>query len=529
MSLYLYSIVLGTLITGAANSLFTKYQDNQCVLNCDSPDLSKHRNFEQPGIQTLQMFIGELSMFFVFQFYKWYKNRQEYISLRTEEDDIKEVSIFSSVKLAIPALCDLTCTTLLNIGLVYTPVSIYQMTRGSVVLFVAILSVIFLHRKITKLEWISLFFVSLGVAIVGLSGSKNSSKSESLDNTGLVVVGIFLIVFATLLQGVQFVVEEHILEKQPIIPLQLVFIEGFYGASILLILMILLNFIIGSVESKKDFKYSPFNLNEAFSQVFNNEKVLFSSIMIMISIATFNYCGLSITHKISATARSTIDTCRTLLVWIVAIIMGWESFHLLQFFGFIVLVFGTLCFNGVLKPETWSFIPSSLKSEFNGEERLINVIDEIDEPIDRIVVPSDQKQNSVNSIKFNDASSHTPSLQDTLRSEEGPLNISSKINNQHPLESRINNWEANEYDNKLEMYRRVFGSGEPIKRTMDLKIIEEVDQYKPSLLSNGNSLHKDVLLNKDTSIDWDDIYTGGFANGDNVKDFHSEMEKRLNI
>ena len=34
----------------------------------------------------------------------------------------------------------------MNAGLILTPVSIYQMTRGSVVLFVGVLSVIFLRR-----------------------------------------------------------------------------------------------------------------------------------------------------------------------------------------------------------------------------------------------------------------------------------------------------------------------------------------------------------------------------------------------
>ena len=34
MGFGLYLIVAGTLITGATNSLLTKYQDNQCVDNC---------------------------------------------------------------------------------------------------------------------------------------------------------------------------------------------------------------------------------------------------------------------------------------------------------------------------------------------------------------------------------------------------------------------------------------------------------------------------------------------------------------
>ncbi|KAG7661715.1 uncharacterized protein J8A68_004773 [[Candida] subhashii] len=388
MSLGLYLIVAGTLITGAANSLFTKYQDNQCVHNCNNPDLSTHKYFEQPALQTLQMFIGEFSMYIVFWliYKRNSRSRSQYVALEGDEEvEVKETSIFQNLKLAIPAICDLCGTTLLNIGLVYTPVSIYQMTRGSIVLFVAILSVIFLKRHISKLEWISLFFVTLGVGLVGLSGSKHSEASDSLDETGaLIIFGISLIVIAEILQAFQFVVEEHILEKHPIIPLQLVYIEGFFGASILLIVMVFLNFIIGSIQSPEQFQTSPFNLQEAFSQVIFNRPILISSICIMISIAAFNYCGLSITHQVSATARSTVDTCRTLLVWIVAIIMGWESFYWLQFSGFAVLVFGTLCFNGVLKPEEWSFIPQWLKSDFDPSQRLIDVVDEIDEPIERM-------------------------------------------------------------------------------------------------------------------------------------------------
>lgn len=402
MGIGLYLIVAGTLITGAANSLLTKYQDNQCVDNCHDPNPDNHKLFQQPGIQTMQMFLGELSMYLVYVFYKWYNhdnNNNQYIQLNENEQLNEssnnlphETSIFENFKLSIPAICDLSCTTLLNIGLVYTPVSIYQMSRGSVVLFVATLSVIFLKRKITKLEWLSLFLVTLGIGLVGLSGSKNPSStpnSSSNNSPGpalAIFFGIFLIICATFLQGIQFVVEEHILIKNPIIPLQLIYIEGFYGLSLMIIICLLLNFLIKSIESPKDFQSSPFNLFLAIYQVFHNEKILISSILILLSIAIFNYCGLSITHKISATARSTIDTCRTLLVWIIAMTMKWESFQLLQFCGFIVLVFGTLCFNGVLNPENWSFIPNWLKNNEGNtsHERLIDVVDEIDEPIERM-------------------------------------------------------------------------------------------------------------------------------------------------
>lgn len=48
------------LLLGCANSIFSKYQDMQCVENCSSADPSKRVVFEQPVWQTLQMFVGEV-------------------------------------------------------------------------------------------------------------------------------------------------------------------------------------------------------------------------------------------------------------------------------------------------------------------------------------------------------------------------------------------------------------------------------------------------------------------------------------
>lgn len=41
-------LIVGMLATGISNSLFMKWQDMQCVGNCDDPDPSKHIEFNQP-------------------------------------------------------------------------------------------------------------------------------------------------------------------------------------------------------------------------------------------------------------------------------------------------------------------------------------------------------------------------------------------------------------------------------------------------------------------------------------------------
>lgn len=108
------------------------------------------------------------------------------------------------------------------------------------------------------------------------------------------------------------------------------------------------------------------------------------------------------------------------------------------------------------------------------------------------------------------------------------MNIASKLNNRHPLESRIQNWEKTQQDTRMETYRRVFGAGEPIRRTMELNIVEATD-FKPLVLGGSDTLHRDILLNRETTVDWEDIYKGGFEAGANVPDFHTEMEKKLGM
>jgi hypothetical protein len=64
----------------------------------------------------------------------------------------------------------------------------------------------------------------------------------------------------------------------------------------------------------------------------------------------FNFFGLSVTRSVSATSRSTIDTCRTLFIWVVSLGLGWETFKWLQVVGFGLLVYFTFLFNGIVDP-----------------------------------------------------------------------------------------------------------------------------------------------------------------------------------
>jgi hypothetical protein len=76
---------------------------------------------------------------------------------------------------------------------------------------------------------------------------------------------------------------------------------------------------------------------------------------------------------VSATSRSTIDTSRTLFIWIVSLFLGWETFKWLQVLGFLLLVYGTFLFNGLIRPPLKSCIADEVVEELLPEEPIEHV------------------------------------------------------------------------------------------------------------------------------------------------------------
>jgi drug/metabolite transporter (DMT)-like permease len=432
-------LVTMMLVTGVCNTILNKYQDMQCVRNCDSPDPSDRHLFEQPVIQTwvhqirrflisadlhrfrIQMFVGEsgswlvVALSFLYRRYvapRFSSDTSPLLAggyrpvdgddhLEDGDDDDHHVGNGTDdptkpshaedgrtklqgrkiFLLAAPACCDIAGTTLMNVGLLFVAASIYQMTRGALVLFVGLFSVLFLHRKLYLYQWMALFVVVLGVALVGLAGALFGDSSHhdltkenaiaAVTNATLqaravastpeavkAVIGVLLIAAAQIFTASQFVSEEWILENYAMDPIQVVGWEGVFGFSVTVIASIILHFTIGRTPAGR---YGYFDANEGWRQVLSNKNVMISSVLIMFSIGGFNFFGLSVTRSVSATSRSTIDTCRTLFIWLVSLALGWESFKWLQVLGFVLLVYGTFLFNDIVRPPLKACLPREVR------------------------------------------------------------------------------------------------------------------------------------------------------------------------
>jgi hypothetical protein len=96
------------------------------------------------------------------------------------------------------------------------------------------------------------------------------------------------------------------MEKYSVPAIKAVGLEGIFGLITLGVAMPLLHVTYGLNGPPGNFA----DLRHGFHQVFDFPQVWGAGIGIIFSISFFNWFGLTVTRNISATSRSTIDTCR---------------------------------------------------------------------------------------------------------------------------------------------------------------------------------------------------------------------------
>ncbi len=155
------------------------------------------------------MFVGELLCLFVFFILR--------CRARATGAKFQEAKPFSPFLFILPALCDMTATSFMYLGLSLTDASIFQMLRGSVVIFTSLFSVIFLKRKLALHHYVGMALVIAGTAIVG-SQSKvcptDGGACSGSSGTSSATIGNILIIAAQVVVSIQMVCVYFIFESQ---------------------------------------------------------------------------------------------------------------------------------------------------------------------------------------------------------------------------------------------------------------------------------------------------------------------------
>lgn len=250
-------------------------------------------------------------------------------------------------------------TSTMYVGLNLTYASSFQMFRGAVIIFVALLSVGFLERRLCGREWLGILFVIVGLTIVGmadfLSHSSDGLQGDKYTRNDI-ITGDLLIITAQIITAIQMVYEERFVAGLDIPALQAVGWEGFFGFSTLGALLLPMYFIKVGSPFDNNAHHVLEDLPDALVQIGNNGQLLLAIIGTVVSIAFFNFAGISVTKEISATTRMVLDSVRTVVIWGISLLLGWQEFQWMQLFGFVALLFGMCLYNNIIVGGLFLFI-----------------------------------------------------------------------------------------------------------------------------------------------------------------------------
>lgn len=313
----LYVFMLLMLIMGTVNMLMLKFQHLQLApmrLGAEP------QHFDHPWLQAGLMMVGELLCLPV---YFWRRSSSDAEAFRQTPKWI----------FLVPCCCDLTATALLCMGLSFIAVSIAQMCRGTVIIFVCALSYAVLRRRQRIHQLAGVALVLMGIALVSMSALRSPGAGDASKH---LISGISVCILAQVFQASMFVYEEKIMSQYTVMPLQVVGMEGLYGVFVSAAILVFLQ------------SFGHADTLGALHQIKSSPMLLWSVIGSMLAVALFNFAGATVTQKSSAVARTTIKISSTFFIWIAELAFGWNTFSLLQLGGFILVAFGTVIYNRIL-------------------------------------------------------------------------------------------------------------------------------------------------------------------------------------
>jgi drug/metabolite transporter (DMT)-like permease len=302
--------------------------------------------------------------------------------------------------LALPSVFDLGATVLCMMGLRYLDVSIYQLLRGSGIVFVALMKHYALKDRLYSFQWIGVGWNVVSVILVGLtailaSSSSSSSSStpsstdvlletEATSDASFVMLGILLVLSGALIQALQFVFEEKVMTMDiPAPPLLLIGMEGLWGTVLCLTVVYPLAYIIpgddhGSYE----------HFGNTWHMITHTPTIQYMFAVYFFAIFGYNILAVLVTFLLNSIWHAILDNFRPITVWLVDMLLfyvftsgsfgeAWTSWSFLQLAGLSVLLYGTAIYNAPhagsikLRGEWYSFGWDS-SSEYAALEQELN-------------------------------------------------------------------------------------------------------------------------------------------------------------
>jgi len=347
------------------------------------------KQFKKPWFQTEAMFIGMFGCLAVYEVMRCVQRAKKRNQPEQQVSEIKPLVNSDSTRAApakkemavwkqycivcTPALCDMCATAMMNVGLLWIAASVWQMLRGSMVIFSALFSKFFLKRELHASHWTGVCIVAFALVVVALAAlnspdlpkvgsDDDSSSSRKNATTGQVALGCALVVIAQIIQASQIVVEEYLLKEIVLHPVLVVGLEGMWGTISCSILLCFTSYIPEDYGGEKTL--------ETLYMFFHNGKILGFGLLYASVILCYNLFGMFVTQYTSAVLRTILEGLRCACIWVTNlfiyyVVFGkntdqfgemWSDWSYLQFCGFLFLLLGMFVYNGIVRVEGLYYI-----------------------------------------------------------------------------------------------------------------------------------------------------------------------------
>ncbi|CAK4700646.1 hypothetical protein LEN26_016930 [Aphanomyces euteiches] len=357
------------LVAGTLCTIVTKAQygiraqgTESCIVN---GAVSKDCLFDKPWFGVLEMKLGMAGCLAVVWIQHLIQKRKNPATA-----EIISVSWNTIVWFLVPSALDLLCTVFANVGLLWITSSIHQMTKGSLVIFNAVILVQFMGKRLFAYQYMSIGLVVLAITLVAYVGVLHSTSAESIDSQvshANQVLGFACVVLSQFVTAWQYVVEEWLLTERQVNPAVLVGWEGLWGLIFFIVLGPLLT-LTAPGSSLTMIWHEDFI--DSLVKLSNSPSLVGSVLLFCVCTGIYNFSASCVTKYLTSVMSSFLDTARALGIWVAALFLyyvaGWTSgdsagepwtpWSWLELTGFIVLAVGTLMYKKVIRlPIAWLY------------------------------------------------------------------------------------------------------------------------------------------------------------------------------
>lgn len=359
---FVTGIVAGTLCIISSKALF------ECTARGSTGEVEK---FQPPVFETFIMFFGmvfALPLYLAMEGMKRLRARGDPVAQAklAAEPEVTAKMVFS---LAIPAIFDLSSVLLLMASLMHMPASMWQLLRGSSIVFVALMKQFALGSPLSAAMWVGVATIMLAVILVGCSAmvpgaagrrlgagaDDDASAAGADDDAGAsLLMGIMLAIGGTFMQSLQYAYEEKVMSgDNPAPPWLLIGMEGVFGS---LLTVVLVYPLAGVVPGSDHGVFEDFD--NTLAQLADNYDLVVLSAVFCASVFVLNSFSVLVTFMLSSVWHAILDNFRPISIWATQLIIysmtdgahgeSWGPGSYLQLTGLAVMLLGTAIYNGTI-------------------------------------------------------------------------------------------------------------------------------------------------------------------------------------